>query len=343
MLVDVLADVVGDDEVLVRVPAQALLRGADVLLAQRLAVHVGGPHLGRGPADDGADADERRALRLLHPGVDGPLELGQLVGVADLDDLPAVGLEALRDVVGVRPLGRSVERDRVVVVDVDDLAQPEVAGQRGGLVGDALHEVAVGADRERVVVHDLRAVALAQEALRHRHPDAVGEALPERAGRDLDAGRHVDLVALGVARGQRPPLAEALELVQRQVVAREVQRGVEEHGPVAGAEHEAIAVRPLGVGGVVLHDPREEQVRGRGHRQRQAGVTAVGGLHRVHREGADRVDRALVDVGGGHAPVLSRSPHRRNSSGDPRVTRLPRAGAGMPPLDAPPGRADWRR
>ncbi len=44
------------------------------------------------------------------------------------------------------------------------------------------------------------AEALAQEALGDRHADAVGEALAERAGRDLDAGRDVDAVALGVAR-----------------------------------------------------------------------------------------------------------------------------------------------
>ena len=55
-------------------------------------------------------------------------------------------------------------------------------------------------DRVDAVVLDLGAVALAQEALGHRHADAVGEALAERAGRDLDARRDVDAVALRVAR-----------------------------------------------------------------------------------------------------------------------------------------------
>src|SRR3978361_1142311 len=49
----------------------------------------------------------------------------------------------------------------------------------------------------------------------------------------------------GGAGRQRAPLAELLQLVQRQVVAREVQDAVEEHRAVAGAEDEAVAVGPL--------------------------------------------------------------------------------------------------
>ena len=120
--------------------------------------------------------------------------------------VPAVGLEALGDVLGVEAqLGRAVERDVVVVVEVDEPPEAELAGQRGGLGGDALHQVAVGDDREDAVVLDLGAVVLAQEALGHRHADAVGEALAERAGGDLDAGRDVDAVALGVARASASP------------------------------------------------------------------------------------------------------------------------------------------
>ena len=95
-----------------------------------------------------------------------------------------------------------------------------------------------------MVVDDLGAVVLAQELLGDRHADAVGEALAERAGRDLDAGRDVCAVALRVARRDRAPLAELLELVQREVVAREVQHRVEQHRAVAGAEDEAVAVGP---------------------------------------------------------------------------------------------------
>ena len=64
-----------------------------------------------------------------------------------------------------------------------------VAGERGGLVADALHEATVAGDHERVVVDDIVAELCAQPALGDRHADGVGEALAERAGGDLDARR----------------------------------------------------------------------------------------------------------------------------------------------------------
>jgi hypothetical protein len=47
-------------------------------------------------------------------------------------------------------------------------------------------------------------------------------------------------------------LAEALDLVQRERVAREMEPRVDEHGSVAGGQDEAVAVDPLGVIRVVL-------------------------------------------------------------------------------------------
>ena len=104
----------------------------------------------------------------------------------------------------------------VVVVDVDEPAQPEVAGQRRRLVADALLEVAVAADDEGVVVAQLGPEAGPQQPLGHPHAHAVGEALAEGAGRDLDPGGPV---ALGVARGAAAPLAELLEVVEGEPVA----------------------------------------------------------------------------------------------------------------------------
>ena len=113
------------------------------------------------------------------------------------------------------------------------------------LVRDALHQVAVGADRVDVVVDDLvvRPVErVGEEALGEAHADAVREALAERAGRHLDA---FGVAELGMAGRRRLPLAEALQLLEREVVAGEVQRRVLEHARVAGAEDEAVAVGPV--------------------------------------------------------------------------------------------------
>ena len=69
--------------------------------------------------------------------------------------MPAVGVEALGDVVAVGQAGRAVDRDAVVVEHADQPAEAEVAGQRRGLVADALHEAAVAGDHPGVVVDEL--------------------------------------------------------------------------------------------------------------------------------------------------------------------------------------------
>src|SRR5918996_4187611 len=88
---------------------------------------------------------------------------------------------------------------------------------------------------------------LRQEPLGYGHPDGVGEALPQRSRRGLDPG---GVAALGVPGRARAPLPERLELLQRQVVAAEVEQRVEQHGGVAAGEHEPVAIGPVGVGGV---------------------------------------------------------------------------------------------
>jgi hypothetical protein len=174
---------------------------------------------------------------------------GRDVGIAliDLLHVPAIGFEALAHVLGEGERGGAVEGDTVVVVEPHQLAQAEVAGQRSGLVGDALHQVAVADQGVGHVVHDLVAwlvVAAGQEALGDGHAHGVAGALPKRAGGGLDARR---AEGLGMAGGARAPLAEGLELVERQVVAVEVQHRVEQHRAVTGREHETVAVGPLGV------------------------------------------------------------------------------------------------
>ena len=101
--------------------------------------------------------------------------------------MPAVAGEPLRDVVGVRELGGAVDGDVVVVVHVDDPAEAEVTGERSRFVAHALFEAAVAAGREHVVVDDAGAEAGPQVRFRERDADAVGEALAQRPGGDLDA------------------------------------------------------------------------------------------------------------------------------------------------------------
>ena len=82
-------------------------------------------------------------------------------------------------------VGGAGQGDVVLVVEVDQLAETEVAGERGGLHGDAFHHVAVGDDAVGVVVDDL--VAGAVEAWRpgnaRRWPCRRRWQSPDRADR----------------------------------------------------------------------------------------------------------------------------------------------------------------
>ena len=49
---------------------------------------------------------------------------------------------------------------------------------------------------------------------------------------------------LGVARRQRPPLAQRLEVVERQPVAGQVELDVEGQAGVSTGEHEPVPARP---------------------------------------------------------------------------------------------------
>ena len=161
---------------------------------------------------------------------------------------------------------------------------------------DAFHQVAVAADAEDAMVEQAGIVALEvrlEMLRRHRHADGVADALAERAGGGLDAGRHA---VLGMAGRSAAELAELLDVVEAEVVAGEIEQAVEQHRAVARGQHEAVAAEPLRILRVVAHEARVEQVsRGR-HAHRQSAVAGVGLLHGVDGEHANRVDAGLVEV-----------------------------------------------
>ena len=69
-------------------------------------------------------------------------------------------------------------------------------GEPDRLVVDAFHQVAVAGDDEGAVIDQLVAIDRVQVPLGDRHADRHRHALPQRAGRDLDAGK---LEILGMA------------------------------------------------------------------------------------------------------------------------------------------------
>ena len=194
----------------------------------------------------------------------------------------------------------SIEILLLSVISACEVAELLDTGDGGGLGADALLDVAVGAQGVDVVVERggaLRSLCVEQAALLaggHRHPDRVADALAERPRGDLDAG---GVAVLRVARGERTPCAQRLEVVELQPEPAEVELDVLREARVAAGEDETITADPSRVGRVVAHHLLEQQVGHRGEAHRGAGVAVADLLHRVHRQHPARVHRPLVELG----------------------------------------------
>ena len=230
-------DLVGNLEGLLRVEPEQRLGGGDLLLPQRGAVRAAGAlGLGGRPGDDRLQLDEAGPVVDLPGGGDRGVQGGDVldvlsvaVGPVDGLHMPAVRLVAGGDVLAEGDVGVVLDRDPVAVIDQGQVAQPLGAGQRGRLPGHAFLDVAVGAQGVDVVVERRRprgGVGVEETPLAaggHRHPDRVRHALAERAGGDLHP---VGVAVLRVARGQRPPGAQRLQIIQAEPEPAEVELDV---------------------------------------------------------------------------------------------------------------------
>ena len=213
-----------------------------------------------------------------------------VVAVDVADHVPAVRFEAFGRVISEPSLDMPIDGDAVVIVQRNEFAETERSSQRARLMRNAFHHAAVAEERVGVVRYELDAGPVElprQQLLRDRHADGVGDALPERSGRGLHAGRDAILRVPG---GCRMQLAEAPELRQRQVIAAQVQQCVQQHRAVAVRDHEAVPVRPLRIRRVVPQVTPPQHLRDFGHAHRHAGMAGIRLLDRIHRQSAQRID-----------------------------------------------------
>ncbi|EGY00759.1 hypothetical protein AZA_89242 [Nitrospirillum viridazoti Y2] len=210
--------------------------------------------------------------------------------------VPAIGDEAGLHVLGQGQVGGAVDGDAVVVPQDDQAIQAQVAGQRGGLMADTFLQAAVTGDDIGVVVHQGVAEAGVQVTLRQGHAHGGGDALAQRAGGHLDAAGHA---VFRVAGGAGAQLAELLDLLQINVlIPREVEQRVDQHGAMAGRQHEAVAVGPIRALGIELQELGEQHGGDIGHAHGHAGMARLGRFHGVHGQDADGGGEILV----GNAP-----------------------------------------
>ncbi len=288
-LVPLPVDGVGNLERWMR-PVQGLARRRHLVLAQGRAMHRRGALLvGRPEADDGLDANQGRTAIGQHRVAQGRLDVVRIVPVHAADHAPAVALEAGRDVLGEPSAHLAVDGDAVVIIEADQLAQPQGAGQGGRFVGDALHQAAVAHHHPSAVIHHIEAKPIElrrQPRLRQRHAHGIGEALAQRPGGGLDAGA---LAVLRMPGGLGMQLAKGLEVVHRHRIAAQVQQAVQQHGAVPIGEHEPVPVPPAGVLGVVAQHVAPQRLRDIGQPHRRAGVAGTGFLNGIHGQGADGI------------------------------------------------------
>ena len=241
-----------------------------------------------------AHADQGRTFALVAGRLQRAIERREIVAVGDLLHMPIIGLEPFAAIFGEGDVGARRKRDVVFIVKADELAEPQMTGERSGLGGDALHHVAIAHNHEGAMIDDIETGAVEarrQMALRNGEADCIGEALAERSGRDFDARRQP---AFGMARRLAFPLPEALDLLERQIVAGKMQERVEQSGAVTGGQYEAIPVVPFRIFGVVLEESGPQHIGHRRGAERQAGMAAVGLLNHVDGEKPKRIDAALV-------------------------------------------------
>mmetsp|Transcript_8408 Transcript_8408/g.18416 ORF Transcript_8408/g.18416 Transcript_8408/m.18416 type:complete len:493 (+) Transcript_8408:785-2263(+) len=204
-------------------------------------------------ANDGLAHDQGRlaVVRLL--GVLVRLGDGLHVMAIDLQNLPALGLEAHLDILRLRVLGHLVESDAIGIVHDDEVVKLLVASKGNGLVCDALLQAAIAAEDDDVVVDDgvlIRVEGRRRELASRRKANTVGDTLAKWASGCLDTRGPSPL---RVARGLGVLDTEVGNLLHGKVESRNVQPRVEEHGAVARRENEAVAVDPCRVRRVVNH------------------------------------------------------------------------------------------
>ena len=255
-------------------------------------------------ADHGLAAHQCRSSAILAGLLQRRLDRHGVMAVDSAHDPPAIRFKAPGCVVGKPILDMAIDTDAVVIIHGNQLRQSQRSCQRAGLVADAFHQAAIADEHPGAMVDNAVAGPIefgCQQLLAQRHTDRIGQALAKRAGGGFHTRCDADFRMTRRAAVQLP---KAHQFLDRQRVAGQVQQRVQQHRAMAVRQDEAVAVGPDRIGGIVLQKSAPQHLGDFGHTHRHAGMTAVGGFHRIDCQKAQRVaPLALVGVSQFHLRI----------------------------------------
>ena len=227
-------------------PANGLFGQFDFIFTKGFAVHGCRALLVRAAAsDDGPYRNNRGPCAFFSCQGECIFNGLQVISISHPLSVPAVGIKAGHGVFRKGDVRAALDSDVVVIVEVNELAEFEMAGEGGRFMGHTLHELAVADDCVGMVIDHLvfRTIEMGgQKPLGNGHSHTIGKSLTKGAGSGLDPFCNVRFRVTG---GEALPLAEILEFIERKIITSEMQQAVNEHRAVSGRENKPIPVRPI--------------------------------------------------------------------------------------------------
>src|SRR5262249_14469575 len=129
--------------------------------------------------------------------------------------VPPIGEKTGGDILCKGDTRVAFDRDVVVVPNPTEVVESQMGGERSRFRADTLHQAAVTAHREDLVIENVEARAIVvggEPRLRQRRPDTGGNALAERTGSGFDAGNPV---VFRMSRSLAVQLTETADVVER--------------------------------------------------------------------------------------------------------------------------------
>ena len=118
-------------------------------------------------------------------------------------------------------------------------------------MGNSFHQTAVANKYVSVMIDNIKTGPVeirGKYFFRQRHAYRIRETLPQRAGSGFHSRR---VTILGMAGRFGMKLAETLDFLHRQIVAGEVQQGINQHRAMTIRQHKTVAVHPFRIDGIV--------------------------------------------------------------------------------------------